>query len=498
MKRFAYSTKIIFIATIACLFAKVNCFAHGETANERLYMAIELNNVLCGYSVIDLSDSLKDGKSFQFIEQTAFISFHILGKDITQFQRFTYLIDPQSGNFVYHDSHHEQGEMVLESTQVVEGDSMVINSEKGRHSLYIPGNTILPNTQYYPYLLKDFNEYGVNERTYPVYDLRTGGIGSRIYKRVGVEVLELANMSYQALVLEETNPALGMSSKLWIDEKTGMRLKIESSRTLTMYLTDETVKDKIKTGDWDDVLFVKTNVNIRNIHNIGYMKVRIDLGTEPKSTMQDLNVPGQVFTGSVEDGEIRGFCEVAHKKYAGENAPQYPFRLDPGDNADAYLEASNNIESDDPVLIKKALEIVKGSENSWEAVCRISSWVDNNIDGAIIDGSARDTYDRGSGLCAAQSNLTAALFRAAGIPARVVWGVLYVPKDGGSFGHHAWNEVFMGDDGWIPIDVTIHETDYVNSGHIRLGEVKSYTTNIDYREIEILDYKEGGSGEPSF
>jgi transglutaminase-like putative cysteine protease len=67
---------------------------------------------------------------------------------------------------------------------------------------------------------------------------------------------------------------------------------------------------------------------------------------------------------------------------------------------------------------------------------------------------------------------------------------MYTPKDGGSFGHHAWNEVFMGDNGWIPIDVTIHETNYVDSGHIRLGILNTPRTSIDYREIEILEYNE--------
>ena len=48
----------------------------------------------------------------------------------------------------------------------------------------------------------------------------------------------------------------------------------------------------------------------------------------------------------------------------------------------------------------------------------------------------------------------------------------------------------MGNDGWIPVDVTIHEVDYVDSGHIRLGIVNTPRTIIDFREIEILDYEE--------
>jgi transglutaminase-like putative cysteine protease len=99
---------------------------------------------------------------------------------------------------------------------------------------------------------------------------------------------------------------------------------------------------------------------------------------------------------------------IAHERYDWKNAPIFPFISDHDDEIGPYLEASNSIESDDPVLVAKASEIVEGSENSWEAACRVSRWVANNINVSIIDGSARDTFDRGTGMCAAQSKLMAA------------------------------------------------------------------------------------------
>jgi transglutaminase-like putative cysteine protease len=133
-------------------------------------------------------------------------------------------------------------------------------------------------------------------------------------------------------------------------------------------------------------------------------------------------------------------------------------------------------------------KIVVGSSDLWEATCRLSNWVAENIDGSIHGGSALETFERGHGACGSQSLLLAALCRAAGIPARVVWGCLYTPEYGGSFGHHGWSEVYMGEAGWIPIDVTIHETDYVDSGHIRLGILKTKVTVINFKEMTILDY----------
>ena len=59
----------------------------------------------------------------------------------------------------------------------------------------------------------------------------------------------------------------------------------------------------------------------------------------------------------------------------------------------------------------------------------------------------------------------------------------------GIFGRHAWNEVYMGDAGWIPIDATIGEADYVDSGHVRLGVVQPTGSGIDVRRIEILGHR---------
>ena len=153
------------------------------------------------------------------------------------------------------------------------------------------------------------------------------------------------------------------------------------------------------------------------------------------------------------------------------------------------LPIPGTIRWDDTELVALAQKLTKGSGNLWEASCKISKWVAENIEGSILDGSAKETFIERRGLCGAQSKLMAALCRAAGIPARVVWGCMYTPEMNGSFGHHAWNEVYMGSDGWIPVDVTIHETEYADSGHIRLGVLKTSQTRINYEEINILDYK---------
>ena len=188
--------------------------------------------------------------------------------------------------------------------------------------------------------------------------------------------------------------------------------------------------------------------------------------------------------------------EIEHVRYDGKKAPPFPpsFQNDP--KLKPYLEPDRFIEAADPVLVKKAREISAGAGDSWQAAVRLSRWVAENIGYAIPGGgSARKTFDIRAGECGAHSMLLAAFCRAVGIPARVVFGAMYAPNFGGGFGQHAWNEIYMGAAGWIPVDATAFETDFVDSGHIRITELQSAAANaFNGRKIMVLDYRLGDTG----
>jgi len=463
----------------------------GQQDDNELYLAIELNGVVCGYSKITVSDSLMNGKKYQIMNQSTFANFFALGKDISSYQKFTYHIDPGNGNFIYHDSYHKQGDVIMGGAVYVWDDTIRITTPKGEEEVItnLPENLILPNTQFYQYILIDFVDLKKDTMTYQTYDVRTGKIQETSYSRTGSEDLNLSGTSYKAIILSQPDPTTGMDVQYWIDINTGMRLKVVFPNRLSIYLADASIKRKIKTGNFDDFFFTKTNQSIKNIRGISQMKVKASLETIPKVTEVDLTIPGQKFIGQISEQKIEGKFEITHQKYEGKNAPSYPLDTNQFDHLTQYIEPGDLIESGDSVIINLAKNITTGSEDLWEATNRLSSWVANNIDGSMHGGSARETLDTKSGLCGSQSMLMAALCRAAGIPARVVWGCMYTREYGGSFGHHAWNEVFMGKAGWIPLDVTIHETDYVDSGHIRLGILNTRQTQINNWEMEILGYK---------
>jgi transglutaminase-like putative cysteine protease len=96
--------------------------------------------------------------------------------------------------------------------------------------------------------------------------------------------------------------------------------------------------------------------------------------------------------------------------------------------------------------------------------------------------------------------LFAALCRAAGVPARPVWGVLFLPRDQGGFASHNWDEVYIPGCGWVPVDPQKPETfGWLPTTHVRVfmdlrTSAKSQEVlplyNLLYMNGEKLQYEE--------
>ncbi len=239
-------------------------------AQERIgkyFFGIELNNELCGYSEVLVS---KNGdNNYIEITQKTYISFRAMGRDIMQKQAFTYHLDPKTGNFIYHVSSMEDGVNNRSSKMTLSGDTLYIESSsgKGLEKVHIPDNTVLPNTMFYPHLKESFVRKGTQSMTYRCFNVRNGKVQEFEYTKVGSEDLEFNNRKYHAVIISEYDPDIGLKTKYWIDTESGIKLKTESQNNIKIYLTDLTVVGRVKKGSWDDVIFIKTNKNIKDIRD---------------------------------------------------------------------------------------------------------------------------------------------------------------------------------------------------------------------------------------
>lgn len=132
-----------------------------------------------------------------------------------------------------------------------------------------------------------------------------------------------------------------------------------------------------------------------------------------------------------------------------------------------YLEPNSFLQSDEPEIVDLAKQGVGDATDPWIAAQRLEALVHRTISKKSMDvvfASALEVCRTKEGDCSEHAMLLAALCRAAGIPARVAMGLVYV---GGIFGGHAWAEVSI-DGEWYGLDGTIGHG-VVDPTHVRMG-----------------------------
>jgi hypothetical protein len=142
----------------------------------------------------------------------------------------------------------------------------------------------------------------------------------------------------------------------------------------------------------------------------------------------------------------------------------------PAQPAPEYLRPNALIESTDPLVVELSRRAVGDASEPWEKAGRIVAWVAANLKDKNFEvtfASASDVARSLAGDCTEHGVLTAALCRAAGVPARVVVGLVYAEPLGG-FAFHLWNEIYVNGR-WVAVDSAYHQTE-VDATHIKLAD----------------------------
>jgi hypothetical protein len=126
----------------------------------------------------------------------------------------------------------------------------------------------------------------------------------------------------------------------------------------------------------------------------------------------------------------------------------------------ADLAATPFLESDATTIRDQAEAIVGTERDAVRVARRLLSWTHREI--AKVPSaswpSATEVLRTRQGDCNEHAVLFAALARAAGLPARIAAGVVYVNGEEGlpdAFYYHAWNEVWLGR--WVAVDAVFDQ-----------------------------------------
>ncbi|MBD90015.1 MAG: hypothetical protein CL940_06740 [Deltaproteobacteria bacterium] len=201
---------------------------------------------------------------------------------------------------------------------------------------------------------------------------------------------------------------------------------------------------------------------------------RLELAVSLPTPLELPNVGNQQVT-PLEDGRSRVVLTARDAGEASEELLQEALKSDATMDADHPSVA---------LLAKSFTERFHTPEARAEA---IRLWVHENLAKELATHvpTASGVLARRVGDCTEHTWLFVALCRAAGLPARPVYGLMYLGDAQPSFGYHAWAEVALGGR-WHVLDPTWNEA-VADATHLRLGSgVHDVAGMIGRLKIEVL------------
>ncbi|MEK7831019.1 MAG: transglutaminase domain-containing protein, partial [Acidobacteriota bacterium] len=146
-----------------------------------------------------------------------------------------------------------------------------------------------------------------------------------------------------------------------------------------------------------------------------------------------------------------------------------------------YLAATTQINSQAPEIVSLGKQIAGNDKDGRSVARKIGEWTHRNLKWKKVQSDAVETLASREADCLEHSELYVALARSLGLPARVVTGAAL---SGGSFGAHAWVEVYLGK--WVELDPTWGLMDHVDATHLRFdGDAFTSYAMLNQIELEV-------------
>lgn len=272
----------------------------------------------------------------------------------------------------------------------------------------------------------------------------------------GKEILRVNGEDIDTFVLESNYR--GIIQKSWVDTK-GEMVQEETGLGWVLRREDANVATRAykNTGNNDTemtaLVSVPANVSLQP-QTLRYLKISFfGLGTGMPLTSQRQKI--------IEQGEKHTIVEINKETVDESQALSLPIQAMPD-----FLTASDFVQVDDPAIRSLSRNIVGKERNSFRAAAKINQWVYKHVRKVPVVSipSAIDVLKTKEGDCNEHTVLFTALARAAGIPAKMNVGLVYM---NGRFYYHAWPAVYIGT--WVDMDPTFGQI-IADVTHIQLIE----------------------------
>ncbi len=292
----------------------------------------------------------------------------------------------------------------------------------------------------------------------------------QMMSKLRYRVVRRENVDYQGESVPTfvvTYDMSGMESTLWITEEGGM-MRERTSQGFESVKEPESIardmgQDPLSVSSVITLSLVKPASDIPRPETRRRMKLLLTNIRSPEGIPED-HRQKILHSEKAADGSYSSTLEINAEPLPPPGGGARPLGAAGGAE---WLGESPEVQARHPKIRRLAQKLTDGSPDAWQAARSINRWVYSNLKKELVDATtALDALNDGRGECQSHTYLFTALARAAGIPTKIVNGLVYSSQYGG-FLYHAWPEVYIGQ--WRALDPTFGQ-DQVDATHIKLSE----------------------------
>ena len=272
-----------------------------QVKTEKLYYAIEMDGKRCGYSEVDISRKIENGKDIILLDENMFMRLTVSENQINMKVKQTYRINPLNNKVFYYNNEINQDTTKISYTVYIDGDTAKYTSTTSdeKKITQLPKDAIIENTRIFPHLITDFVKNKNENKSYQIYEVRENEVQEATYTKIGTDNLELVGKIYNAIILDKLNKKNGLKTKLWINTENGYILK-SSVQNMSVYLTDGNIVKEFKIDELEKVdpnKYKEYPGEYANIENKDIFKVLVKNGSlaidVPNRIVVPLNDPNE-------------------------------------------------------------------------------------------------------------------------------------------------------------------------------------------------------------
>ena len=440
----------------------------GAVADRKVWEITYMQGQQVGYGWTSATNQIRNQENILKIEGYSLLSVKRFGQVFKAESRFT-SIETTDGRLIEFSSEMPQGALPMKSSGRVVGDTLEL-------SVTTQGESRDRNT---PWRDEYGGPYAVElslltrpmapgeKRLIRHFDVAVGVLATTTLTAEEHEDVELPGGKQELLHINGTTDLAGQSIKatMWAD-RTGEVLKTRiNAMGLDLEVVRATEVEALAGSgsfsfDLGKDVMVAANRSLSNPHETRRIVYRLRLKDGD---------PCEAFPGgdsqSIEPVDENTALATVWAIRPGSDWGNRDAVADPPTDADR--EPNSLIQSDDPLVVKMSKEAVGDQKDPWKAAIAMESYVSDHMTRSGFTtafASAAEVAKSRKGDCTEHAVLTAAMARAAGIPARVAMGLVYYQK---AYAYHMWTEVHI-DGRWIPLDATLGKGG-IGAAHLKVA-----------------------------